>query len=54
MNPEIKTTQSEEELESSFTPGSSFSFSVVLQLEKPESDETSENSESDEASEPSS
>lgn len=54
VNPEIKTTQSEEELESSFTPGSSFSFSVVLQLEKPESDETSENSESDEASEPSS
>uniref|UniRef100_A0A0D9V8X3 peptidylprolyl isomerase n=1 Tax=Leersia perrieri TaxID=77586 RepID=A0A0D9V8X3_9ORYZ len=50
VNPEIKTTQSEGELESSFTPGSAFSFNVILQLEKPESDEASENSESDNAS----
>ncbi|XP_040376115.1 uncharacterized protein LOC102705963 isoform X4 [Oryza brachyantha] len=51
VNPEIKTTQSEEELESSFIPGSAFSFNVTLQLEKPESGEASEKSESDEASE---
>ncbi|KAL5229120.1 hypothetical protein ABZP36_017385 [Zizania latifolia] len=42
VNPEIKTTQSEGELESSFTPGSAFRFNVILQLEKPDSDEGSE------------
>jgi hypothetical protein len=34
VNPEIATTQSEGDLESSFTPGSSFGFNVILQLEK--------------------
>uniref|UniRef100_A0ACD5VY20 Uncharacterized protein n=1 Tax=Avena sativa TaxID=4498 RepID=A0ACD5VY20_AVESA len=43
VNPEISTTQSEGDLESSFTPGSSFGFNVILQLEKePDSDEAIE------------
>jgi hypothetical protein len=33
VNPEIATTQSEGDLESSFTPGSSLGFNVILQLE---------------------
>ncbi|KQK11001.1 uncharacterized protein LOC100837766 isoform X2 [Brachypodium distachyon] len=53
VNPEIATTQSEGDLESSFTPGSSFRFNVILQLEKEsDSDEASEEVQvdSDEAS----
>ncbi|KAL6840049.1 hypothetical protein ACP4OV_029859 [Aristida adscensionis] len=42
VNPEIMTTQSESELESAFVPGSAFGFNVILQLEKPDSDEDSE------------
>ncbi|KAI5006986.1 uncharacterized protein LOC123440618 [Hordeum vulgare subsp. vulgare] len=34
VNPEIATTQSEGDLESSFAPGSSFGFNVILELEK--------------------
>jgi len=39
---EIKTTQSEGEMESAFAPGSAFGFNVILQLEKSDSDEDSE------------
>ena len=39
MKPEIKTTQSEGEMESAFAPGSAFGFNVILQLEKSDSDE---------------
>ncbi|OEL28339.1 hypothetical protein BAE44_0010641 [Dichanthelium oligosanthes] len=42
VNPEIKTTQTESEMESAFTPGSAFGFNVILQLEKSDSDEDSE------------
>ncbi|CAL4960020.1 unnamed protein product [Urochloa decumbens] len=42
VNPEIKTTQTEDEMESSFTPGSAFGFNVIMQLEKSDSDEGSE------------
>jgi len=42
VNPEIRTTQTESEMESVFTPGSAFVFNVVLQLEKSDSDEDSE------------
>lgn len=42
MKPEIKTTQSEGEMESAFTPGSAFGFNVILLLEKSDSDEDSE------------
>jgi len=42
VKPEIKTTQSEGEMESAFAPGSSFGFNVILQLEKSDSDEDSE------------
>ncbi|XP_062207747.1 uncharacterized protein LOC133909363 [Phragmites australis] len=42
VNPEIKTTQSEGEMESAFMPGSAFEFNVILQLEKSDSDENSE------------
>ena len=42
MKPEIKTTQSEGEMESAFAPGSAFGFNVILQLEKSDSDEDSE------------
>ncbi|KAJ1286613.1 hypothetical protein BS78_03G365700 [Paspalum vaginatum] len=42
VKPEIKTTQSESEMESTFTPGSAFGFNVILQLEKSDSDEDSE------------
>lgn len=45
VNPEIKTSQSEGELESSFTPGSAFGFNAILQLDKTsDSDEASEES----------
>ena len=39
MKPEIKTTQSEGEMESAFAPGSAFGFNVILELEKSDSDE---------------
>ncbi|KAM3353209.1 hypothetical protein ACQJBY_024400 [Aegilops geniculata] len=40
VNPEIATTQSEGDLESSFAPGSSFGFNVILELEKePDTDD---------------
>jgi hypothetical protein len=39
VKPEIKTTQSEGEMESAFAPGSAFGFNVILQLEKSDSDE---------------
>lgn len=39
MKPEIKTTQSEGEMELAFAPGSAFGFNVILQLEKSDSDE---------------
>jgi len=42
VNPEIRTTQTESEMESAFTPGSAFVFNVILQLEKSDSDEDSE------------
>ncbi|CAL4946180.1 unnamed protein product [Urochloa decumbens] len=42
VNPEIKTTQTEGEMESSFTPGSAFGFNVIMQLEKSDPDEGSE------------
>ncbi|WVZ67846.1 hypothetical protein U9M48_016873 [Paspalum notatum var. saurae] len=42
VKPEIKTTQSESEMESAFTPGSAFGFNVILRLEKSDSDEGSE------------
>ncbi|KAL6614012.1 hypothetical protein ACP70R_036282 [Stipagrostis hirtigluma subsp. patula] len=42
VNPEIRTTQSESELESAFVPGSAFGFNVIMQLEKSDSDEDSE------------
>ncbi|XP_039808771.1 uncharacterized protein LOC120672439 [Panicum virgatum] len=42
VNPEIRTTQTESEMESVFTPGSAFVFNVILQLEKSDSDEDSE------------
>ena len=42
MKSEIKTTQSEGEMESAFAPGSAFGFNVILQLEKSDSDEDSE------------
>ncbi|CAO1942611.1 unnamed protein product [Urochloa humidicola] len=42
VNPEIKTTQTEDEMESAFTPGSAFGFNVIMQLEKSDSNEGSE------------
>jgi hypothetical protein len=39
VKPEIKTTQSEGEMELAFAPGSAFGFNVILQLEKSDSDE---------------
>ncbi|CAO2195542.1 unnamed protein product [Urochloa humidicola] len=42
VNPEIKTTQTEGEMESAFTPGLAFGFNVIMQLEKSDSDEGSE------------
>ncbi|PUZ53545.1 hypothetical protein GQ55_5G059800 [Panicum hallii var. hallii] len=42
VNPEIKTTQTESEMESLFKPGSAFGFNVILQLEKSDEDEDSE------------
>ena len=39
VKPEIKTTQSEGEMESAFAPGSAFGFNVILELEKSDSDE---------------
>lgn len=42
VKPEIKTTQSESEMESAFTPGSAFGFNAILQLEKSDSEEDSE------------
>ena len=41
VKPEIKTTQSEGEMESAFAPGSAFGFNVILQLEKSDSGEDS-------------
>jgi len=42
VNPEIRMTQAESEMESAFMPGSAFLFNVILQLEKFDSDEDSE------------
>nr|CAB3479103.1 unnamed protein product [Digitaria exilis] len=42
VNPEIRTTQTESEMETAFRPGSAFGFNVILQLEKSDSDEDSE------------
>jgi len=53
VKPEIKTTQSEGEMELAFAPGSAFGFNVILQLEKSDSDEedSEEKPDSDEDSE---
>ncbi|KXG33884.1 hypothetical protein SORBI_3003G386300 [Sorghum bicolor] len=45
VKPEIKTTQSEGEMESAFAPGSAFGFNVILELEKSDSDEDSDSEE---------
>ncbi|KAG0540529.1 hypothetical protein BDA96_03G417100 [Sorghum bicolor] len=45
VKPEIKTTQSEGEMESAFAPSSAFGFNVILELEKSDSDEDSDSEE---------